>query len=113
TRIERSSITAASQKINDANSIISPHFQWRLYIAGLLTADVVTTFAAFWLAYYLRFEWFVRPFDPNAVDSFEHYRLRLYAVPFLWLTLFAVNGLYVRDNLLGGTREYAKVFTSA
>jgi exopolysaccharide biosynthesis polyprenyl glycosylphosphotransferase len=113
TRIERSSITAAAQKINDANSIISPHFQWRLYVAGLLTSDVLTTFAAFWLAYYLRFEWFVRPFDPNAVDSFEHYRLRLYAVPFLWLTLFAVNGLYVRDNLLGGTREYAKVFTSA
>ena len=113
TQIERSSIAAASKKINDANSIISPHLQWRLYIAGLITSDVVTTFAAFWLAYYLRFEWFVQPFDPNAVVSFEKYRFLLYTVPFLWLAIFAVNGLYVKNNLLGGTREYSKVFTSA
>ena len=113
TQIERSSIVAASQKINDANSIISPHIQWRLYISGLILSDVVTTFAAFWLAYYLRFEWFVQSFDPNAVDSFENYRFRLYTVPFLWLAIFAVNGLYSKQNLLGGTREYSKVFVSA
>jgi exopolysaccharide biosynthesis polyprenyl glycosylphosphotransferase len=113
TQIERSSIAAASKKINDANSIISPHLQWRFYITGLIMSDVVTTFAAFRLAYYLRFEWFVQPFDPNAVVSFEKYRFLLYTVPFLWLAIFAVNGLYVKNNLLGGTREYAKVFTSA
>jgi len=113
TQIERSSIVAASKKINDANSIISPHLQLRLYITGLITSYVVTTFAAFWLAYYLRFEWFVQPFDPNAVVSFENYGFLLYTVPFLWLAIFAVNGLYVKDNLLGGTREYSKVFTSA
>jgi exopolysaccharide biosynthesis polyprenyl glycosylphosphotransferase len=113
TQIERSSIAAASKKINDANSIISPHLQWRLYITGLITSDVVTTFAAFWLAYYLRFEWFAQPFDQNAVVSFENYRFLLYTLPFLWLAIFAVNGLYVKDNLLGGIREYSKVFTSA
>ena len=45
TQIERSSIIADSKKIKDANSIIPPHLQWRLYIAGLITSDVVMTFA--------------------------------------------------------------------
>src|SRR5690349_14308034 len=113
TQIERSSIVAASKKINDANSIISPHLQWRFYITALLTSDVVTTFAAFWLAFFLRFEWFTQSFDPHVVVTYENYRFLLYTVPFLWLAIFAVNGLYSKDNLLGGTREYSKVFTSA
>ena len=113
TQVELSSIVAASKKINDANSIISPPLQWRFYITGLLVSDAVTTFAAFWMAYYLRFRWFEQPFDPSAVVSFETYRFLLYTVPFLWLVIFAVNGLYVKDNLLGGTREYSKVFASA
>ena len=113
TQIESSSIAAASKKIKDANSIISPHLQWRLYIIGLIISDLVMTFAAFWLAYYSRFEWFVQYFVPNAVVSFATYRFLLYSVPFLWLAIFAVNGLYGKDNLLGGTREYSKVFTSA
>jgi exopolysaccharide biosynthesis polyprenyl glycosylphosphotransferase len=113
TRIESSSIASASQKIKDANSIISPTLQWRLYITGLIISDLVMTFAAFWFAYYSRFEWFVQYFVPNAVVSFQTYRLLLYTVPFLWLVIFAVNGLFSKDNLLGGTREYSKVFTSA
>jgi len=113
TTIKSSSNAIASKKIKDANSLISPHLQWRFYITGLITSDVVATFVAFWLAYFLRFEWFARPFDPISVVSFENYRYLLYTVPFLWLAIFAVNGLYVKDNLLGGTREYSKVFTSA
>src|SRR5687768_1806543 len=113
TQIESSSIAAASRRIKDANSIISPHLQWRLYITGLITSDVVITFATFWLAYYSRFEWLVQYFVPNAVVSFETYRFLLYSVPFLWLVIFAINGLYLKENLLGGTREYSKVFSSA
>ena len=113
THIERSSIVAASKKIKDANSFISPLLQWRLYLTGLIISDLVMTFAAFWLAYYSRFEWFVHYFVPNAVVSFETYRFLLYPVPFLWLAIFAVNGLFSKHNLLGGTREYSKVFRSA
>src|SRR5919108_2565183 len=113
TQTERSSIAADYKKINDANSIISPHLQWRLYITGLITSDLVITFAAFWLAYYSRFEWFVQYFVPNAVVSLETYRFLLYTVPFLWLVIFAINGLYIKANLLGGTREYSKVFSFA
>lgn len=113
TQMEFSSIAAASKKINEANSIISPYLQWRLYIAGLIISDLVITFTAFWLAYYSRFEWFVQYFVPNAVVSFDTYRFLLYTVPFLWLVIFAINGLYIKGNLLGGTREYSKVFSSA
>ena len=113
TQIEHSSIASASKKINDANSIISPHLQWRLYITGLITSDVVTTFAAFWLAYYFRFEWFVQYFDSRVIVSFEQYRFLLYTTPLLWLVIFVANGLYVKEILLGGTREYSRVLRSA
>ena len=112
TQITSSSIVADSKKIKDANSIIAPNLQWRLYITGLILSDAVMTFLAFWLAYYSRFEWFVQYFVPNAVVSFETYRFLLYTVPFLWLVIFAINGLYIKGNLLGGTREYSKVFSS-
>lgn len=83
THIESSYATVASKKIKDATSMISLSLKWRLYITGLITSDGVMTFAAFWVAYYLRFEWFVQSFDPNAVVFFENYRFLLYTVSFL------------------------------
>ena len=113
TQITSSSIIAETKKIKDANLIIPRHVQWRFYVTSLIISDLVMTFAAFWLAYYFRFEWFVQYFAPNATVSFEKYRFLLYSMPFLWLGIFAVNGLYAKDNLLGGTREYSRVFRSA
>jgi exopolysaccharide biosynthesis polyprenyl glycosylphosphotransferase len=113
TQITSSSVIAETKKIKDANLIIPRHVQWRFYITSLLISDLVMTFAAFWLAYYFRFEWFVQYFAPNATVSFETYRFLLYSMPFLWLGIFAVNGLYAKDNLLGGTREYSRIFRSA
>ena len=112
TQIERSSIAAGSKRINDTNSIIPPNLQWRLYITGLILSDAVMTFLAFWLAYYLRFEWFVQYFASSAIISFEQYRFLLYTMPLFWLVIFVVNGLYVKDILLGGTREYSRVLRS-
>src|SRR4026209_230264 len=94
TQISSSTIVADSKKIKDANSIISPNLQWRLYITGLVLSDAVMTFLAFWLAYYLRFEWFVQYFNSSAFVSFEHYRFLLYTTPLLWLMIFVGNGLY-------------------
>ena len=113
TEVRSTSNDAASRKIKTADAIIPRQAQWPLYITSLVIFDAAATFLAFWLAYYLRFELFVQYFDPTAVVSFERYRLLLYSVPFLWLGIFAVNGLYVRGNLLGGTREYSMVFGSA
>jgi exopolysaccharide biosynthesis polyprenyl glycosylphosphotransferase len=113
TQITGSPIVADSKKIKDANSLISPNLQWRLYIAGLILSDAVMTFVAFWLAYFLRFEWFVKYFNSPAIVSFEQYRFLLYTMPLLWLVIFVVNGLYVKEILLGGTREYSRVLRSA
>jgi exopolysaccharide biosynthesis polyprenyl glycosylphosphotransferase len=84
-----------------------------LYVTILVISDAVMIFLAFWLAYYFRFQLFVNYFDATAIISFEHYRFLFYSMPFLWLGIFAVNGLYAKDNLLGGTREYSSVFRSA
>jgi exopolysaccharide biosynthesis polyprenyl glycosylphosphotransferase len=113
TNLKSPSVAAASQKIKDASSIIPPNLQWRLYITGLILSDAAMTFLAFWLAYYVRFEWFVQYFASSAIVSFEHYRFLLYTTPFLWLVIFVGNGLYVKENLLGGTREYSRVLRSA
>jgi len=113
TQISSSSILADSKKIRDASSVIPPSLQWRLFIAGLIISDVAMTILAFWLAYYLRFERFVQYFASSAIVSFEQYRFLLYTMPILWLVIFMSNGLYVKQNLLGGTREYAKVLRSA
>jgi exopolysaccharide biosynthesis polyprenyl glycosylphosphotransferase len=113
TDIERLPWVIVSKKIKDANSFIPRDFQWALYLASLILSDAIMTLFAFWTAYYLRFELFEELFDPNAFVAAHIYRFMLYSMPLLWLVIFAVNGLYVKDNLLGGTREYAGVFRSA
>jgi len=113
TQVTNSSIVGDSKKIKDANSIIPPNLQWRLYITGLILSDAVMTFLAFWLAYYLRFEWFVQYFDSPAIVSFEQYRFLLYTMPLLWLVIFVANGLYVKEILVAGTTEYSRVLRSA
>ena len=107
------SLIEASKKFQYANSIIPRNVQWPLYIIALLISDAATIFAAFWLAYLLRFELLVEYFDPRGNVSFDTYRFLLYSMPFLWLAIFALNGLYINGNLLGGTGEYSKIFRSA
>jgi len=113
TQISGSSIVADSKKIKDANSIIAPHLQWRLYVTGLILSDAIMNSFAFLLAYYLRFEWFANFFASSTFITFAQYRFLLYTMPLLWLVIFAANGLYVKKTLLGGTREYSKVLRSA
>jgi exopolysaccharide biosynthesis polyprenyl glycosylphosphotransferase len=112
TEVGKFPLVVVSKKIKKANAIIPRNLQWALYIAVLLLSDTVMTLFSFWLAYYFRLELFVQYFDSNAADSFGTYQILLYAVPFLWLVIFAVNGLYVKDNLLQGAQEYSRVFRS-
>jgi exopolysaccharide biosynthesis polyprenyl glycosylphosphotransferase len=111
--LEKFPLVAVSKKIKNANSLISRNAQWTMYVAILILSDALMTFFAFWVAYYFRFVAFVQFFDQDAVVSFTTYRLLLFSMPLLWLVVFAVNGLYARDTLLGGTQEYSKVFSSA
>ena len=113
TEVKQFPIAAVSKRIRQANAIIPRKLQWALYIAALILSDAAMTLLAFWLAYYFRFEMFIQYFVPNAMDSFEKYRILILSMPALWLLIFAANGLYARNNLLGGTREYSKLFRSA
>lgn len=111
--IQNRHLVLITQQIKNANSIIPRNVQWMLYVTILVMSDAAMIFLAFWLAYYFRFQLFVNYFDATAFISFEHYRFLFYSMPFLWLGIFAVNGLYAKNNLLGGTREYSSVFRSA
>jgi exopolysaccharide biosynthesis polyprenyl glycosylphosphotransferase len=104
---------AISKKVYNANSIIPRNIQWALYIISLIISDASMTYLALRLAFYFRFDLLVQYFDPDAISSFEKYRLLIYTLPFLWLVIFAFSGLYTKDFLLGGTHEYSKVFNSA
>ncbi len=111
--LEKFPLVAVSQKIKKANAMIPRNVQWLLYIAALIVSDALMTSLAFWLAYYFRFVVFEKYFYQNAFVSFNTYQFLLVSMPFLLLVIFATNGLYARDNLLGGTREYSTVFRSA
>ena len=110
---EKFPLIAISKRIKKANALISREMQWSLYIVALLISDGVMTSLAFSTAYYFRFVLFVQYFDQDATVTFATYQILLYAMPFLWLVIFAANGLYIKDNLLGGTQEYSKTFRSA
>lgn len=113
TELEKFPIMTVEKKIGKANSLASQNTQWLLYIGALILFDVLMTVFAFWLAYVIRREnpWGI--FDEGGNVAFEGYRLLLISVPFVWVAIFGMNGLYTRHNLLGGTREYSGVFRSA
>ena len=112
TRIDNFPLVVVSKKIKKADSIIPRNLQWVFYVVALILSDAMMTFLAFWTAYYFRFELLVNYFDPGGI-SIEIYGFLLYSMPVLWLVIFAANGLYSKDNLLGGTREYSSAFRSA
>lgn len=105
-------LVVVSKKIKKANAILPRNLQWTLYVAALVLTDLVMTFLSFWLAYYFRLDLFAQYFDESAAISPATYQFLLYTMPFLWLVIFAINGLYVKDNLLHGAREYSRVFRS-
>ena len=113
TEYERFPFVAVGKKIDKANSIIPRNAQWSLYIALLVLFDMLMTMLAFWLAYYIRFQNPGGIFDESGLLSFDGYRFLLYLTPLLWVVIFYFNGLYTRQSLLGGTREYASVFRSS
>jgi exopolysaccharide biosynthesis polyprenyl glycosylphosphotransferase len=101
------------KKIGKANSMISRPGQWLLYRLALIIMDVVMIGLAFRLAYYVRFEAQFSFFDEDAFVAIGYYQWLVAFSSMLWLLIFALNGLYNQQNLLGGTREYAKVFRSS
>jgi exopolysaccharide biosynthesis polyprenyl glycosylphosphotransferase len=100
-------------KIGRVNAVIPRQTQWLVYKFLLVLMDMLTVVLAFRVAYFVRFEVNVTIFDQNATVSIDYYRNLVYLSAILWLVIFWANGLYAQQNLLGGTREYDKVFRSS
>lgn len=102
-----------SKKIKRASKLVPQRKQWKLYIAVLILFDLFMTLLSFWLAYYFRFEILVGYYDTSTTISGPTYKFLFILLPIIWLMIFALNGLYVKDNLLGGSKGYSRVFRSA
>jgi len=89
---------------------ISHTTQWRLYTICLIINDVVMLSLGFRLAYMLRFETGLSFFQLNVAPSTTFYKNLVFFIIPLWLLVFYLAGLYNRQSLLGGTREYDLVF---
>jgi exopolysaccharide biosynthesis polyprenyl glycosylphosphotransferase len=86
--------------------------QWKILIGWLVIQDTAMNAFAFWLAYQIRFELSIPLFQLEVVPETVFYSsLVTFLVP-LWIFIFAGMGLYARQNLLGGTREYSLVFNA-
>jgi len=79
--------------------------QWQLFICALLILDFLMVGLAFRLAYLIRFEAGIPLFKLEVVPSINYYMNLVYILIPGWLVLFALFGLYNRQNLLGGTKE--------
>jgi exopolysaccharide biosynthesis polyprenyl glycosylphosphotransferase len=99
-------------KVRQASRSIPRHIQWRLLIGALFLVDFFMLGLAFRLAYYVRFTLNISIFQEEAVPVLHFYETIVFFLIPVWLAIFVSVGLYNRKNLLGGTREYAKVFNA-
>ena len=88
---------------------LSSKFFGRLYVAILVSNDVLMTLLAFRLAYFVRFETSFSFFRLDVEPSKPYYFGISLLIAAVWLIIFTSVGLYNRQNLLGGTDEYAFV----
>jgi exopolysaccharide biosynthesis polyprenyl glycosylphosphotransferase len=89
---------------------LSKATQWRWLIASLLLTDFAMIGISFRLAYRIRFELNIPIFKLDVVPQLDFYQaFSLASVP-VWIFVFALFGLYSRDTLLGGTKEYDLIF---
>jgi exopolysaccharide biosynthesis polyprenyl glycosylphosphotransferase len=104
--------TPLTLKIAQATRNIPRLWQWRIYTISLVLNDIVMVGLAFRLAYFIRFDLNLSVFEEQALNSIAFYRLLVFILIPTWLVVFAAVGLYNRQNLLGGTREYSLVFNA-
>jgi exopolysaccharide biosynthesis polyprenyl glycosylphosphotransferase len=91
---------------------LSQKAQRRLFLLALVASDLVFLFLAFNLAYTIRFELALPFFRLDVLPSGHYYNAISVLFVGLWITVFALSGLYNWKNLLGGIDEYAILFRS-
>jgi exopolysaccharide biosynthesis polyprenyl glycosylphosphotransferase len=111
--MEKLHIISLGKKIGKANSVFPRQVQWFIFRIALVLMDVLMVNLAFGVAYYFRFEATFGFFDQSVEVPNEYYRVFVISSSVLWLVIFSLNGLYAQENLLGGTREYSKIYRSS
>ncbi len=99
--------------VNRVTSLFGHSFQWVVFVVSLVVLDFLAVGLAFRLAYFIRFEAGIGIFKLDVVPSMEYYTNIVYILIPGWLVLHAFMGLYNPQNLLGGTKEYSKIFSAA
>lgn len=101
-----------SQRISYAAKRIPRRLQKTILISILVINDALMIALACGIAFWLRFSLNLPIFQLDVIPSLEYYqRLTLLFLP-ISLILFSFSGLYNKNNILGGTREYALIFRS-
>lgn len=103
---------AVQGKIFRAKQTLAHPIQWRLFTLALLISDFLAVGFAFRAAYYVRFDLGFPLFQLYVVPNIEYYALLVYFIIPGWLIVYAVFGLYNRQNLLSGTKEYSLIFSA-
>ncbi len=105
--------SALHHKIKPVAVPVSNRILWLIFFGSLVFSDTLMTALAFRLAYFFRFELAIPIFQIEVSPNLIYYqRLVLFLLP-LWVIVFGVNGLYQKNNLLGGTKEYSSLLNSA
>ena len=92
---------------------ISRRTEGFLLVLVLLVLDALAIAAGFVMAYQIRFHSGLPFFYVDPTSRSDFYRdLVFWLIPF-WLCVFGFFRLYNRQNLLGGTREYANVVNAS
>ena len=89
--------------------VLTRRLIWSGYISSLIVSDAIMTLLAFRLAYFFRFELNLTIFQLETPAALPFYSSVSYILLIAWLVIFAFAGLYKKENLLGGTEEYALV----
>ena len=87
------------------------HQEQRYLVAALLLTDALMVGMSFALAYLVRFVLNLPLFEDGSSKPLFYAVIVIALVPG-YLALFHIHGLYNRDNLLGGTTEYARTFNA-
>ncbi len=82
--------------------------QWRLLTWALLALDSLAVLGSLVFAYALRISSGLLAYHGPQQNEDIYRMLAFISVP-MWLSLFAMTGLYKRDTLLGGVVEYQRV----
>lgn len=108
--VDRVQSNELSSRIGHVSGSLSLKTQWQLLTASLVMTDLAMIGLAFFIAYHTRFGLPLRLFQPDSISTYEYYRSLSLALLPIWIFIFATNGLYSRNILLGGAKEYSLVF---